>query len=480
MESPVSPTYTEFSVASSFTADSSVASNGLRSPLEETFDEEQVHGYYEYANNRPSQQLDYSIRQPHPLSLSDYKYGANFAQRGYPGNPAYAQQQTHYASHHNVNDAAPYSPTSPTWDSHAFQRRESVPCLPTPHQLSHAHAHALHRSASMPFHPFSAAGHVLPGHGASSVQAQAQAQVGRPYSFPQHVQPQAQSLAYTPHHQQHPAQHQLQQHQQHRGVDPRFVLGQAHEHEDESASLSASPPPESPPVSPIDYLTRRGSVVSACPESYTPTSGSTSRSVSGPTSVSDVSDVEQEADGGDGDGDSEYVDNGSDREQDSDGDFSPGRSTRARARTRGLSVSGRYAPYGYDYGSANDAEFPPFPIAQRRPRARPGASLPTPVPVPNLTKKSRGRRVPTVATLYGPDAARRGTKAALSAAARQFTCTVPGCGKCFARGEHLKRHVRSIHTYEKPHKCPFPGCDKDFSRADNLGQHMRVHKGLVL
>lgn len=31
-------------------------------------------------------------------------------------------------------------------------------------------------------------------------------------------------------------------------------------------------------------------------------------------------------------------------------------------------------------------------------------------------------------------------------------CEVNGCGKCFARGEHLKRHVRSIHTNEK-RKC---------------------------
>ncbi|EPS94754.1 hypothetical protein FOMPIDRAFT_1133812 [Fomitopsis schrenkii] len=91
-----------------------------------------------------------------------------------------------------------------------------------------------------------------------------------------------------------------------------------------------------------------------------------------------------------------------------------------------------------------------------------------PVPVPNLTKKSRGRRVPTAASVLIEDQAEK--------ARRTYMCDVDGCGKCFARGEHLKRHVRSIHTNEKPHKCPFPGCGKDFSRHDNLGQHMRVHK----
>ncbi|KAJ7671133.1 hypothetical protein B0H17DRAFT_841801, partial [Mycena rosella] len=67
-------------------------------------------------------------------------------------------------------------------------------------------------------------------------------------------------------------------------------------------------------------------------------------------------------------------------------------------------------------------------------------------PVPNLTKKSRVRRVPTVASLYGGGGA---GEFAAKAQARLYTCRVPGCGECFARGEHLKRHVRSIHTYEK-------------------------------
>jgi len=64
-----------------------------------------------------------------------------------------------------------------------------------------------------------------------------------------------------------------------------------------------------------------------------------------------------------------------------------------------------------------------------------------PVPVPNLTKKSRGRSVPTAPNFISPQGAHR--------ARRSFVCAVADCGKCFARGEHLKRHIRSIHTNEK-------------------------------
>lgn len=114
-----------------------------------------------------------------------------------------------------------------------------------------------------------------------------------------------------------------------------------------------------------------------------------------------------------------------------------------------------------------------------------------PVPVPNLTKKSRGRRVPT--RLPSDDAIDEQKER------RSFICKVESCGKCFYRGEHLKRHIRSIHTHEKREffsyrpqcsriylrnpkafKCLHPLCDKHFNRHDNLLQHLKVHKELTV
>jgi len=94
-----------------------------------------------------------------------------------------------------------------------------------------------------------------------------------------------------------------------------------------------------------------------------------------------------------------------------------------------------------------------------------------PVPVPNLTKKSRGRRVPTVSDPDSDCSVSCGVTKS-----RTFRCTVSGCGKCFLRGEHLKRHVRSIHTHDKPFRCTIPSCGKHFSRRDNLFQHLKIHK----
>lgn len=84
----------------------------------------------------------------------------------------------------------------------------------------------------------------------------------------------------------------------------------------------------------------------------------------------------------------------------------------------------------------NDPPAPAAPPPTKRRRGQAG-----PVPVPNLTKKSRGRSVPTVPNNISPYGAHR--------TQRSFVCSVTDCGKCFARGEHLKRHIRSIHTNEK-------------------------------
>lgn len=167
--------------------------------------------------------------------------------------------------------------------------------------------------------------------------------------------------------------------------------------------------------------------------------------------------------------------------------------------------------------AVSEASGTPFRTILSRTRAdsdRPCA--PVPVPVPNLTKKSRGRKVPTIhdsdfdgaVDEYVPGGLRgtadggkvkrsRGGGATGAKGARTYKCTVEDCGKCFVRGEHLKRHIRSIHTNEKrqcfslfvvllfddvnqrydfaAHPCPYEGCDRTFSRRDNLGQHQRVH-----
>ncbi|KAG0286232.1 zf-C2H2 Zinc finger, C2H2 type [Linnemannia gamsii] len=57
---------------------------------------------------------------------------------------------------------------------------------------------------------------------------------------------------------------------------------------------------------------------------------------------------------------------------------------------------------------------------------------------------------------------------------RVFNCMIDDCGKLFKRSEHLKRHVRSVHSLEKPFICAY--CPKCFSRSDNLNQHIRVHR----
>ena len=138
------------------------------------------------------------------------------------------------------------------------------------------------------------------------------------------------------------------------------------------------------------------------------------------------------------------------------------------------------------YTSASQSE-------RRGPRTRTAP----PVPVPNLTKKSRGRRVPTkIPSEKEGVQEEKPPKEGVQKGGRVYVCKVEDCGKCFSRGEHLKRHIRSIHTHEKRQcnhffsrltrdsmfcyvpafKCSYPSCDKFFNRHDNLLQHQKVHK----
>jgi len=150
-----------------------------------------------------------------------------------------------------------------------------------------------------------------------------------------------------------------------------------------------------------------------------------------------------------------------------------------------------------EYVETNSVEYNagPFPDPQDRPapsqytfletytsasqseRRGPRTRTAPPVPVPNLTKKSRGRRVPTKVASEREGAQKEAPpKEGVQKGGRVYVCKVEDCGKCFSRGEHLKRHIRSIHTHEKPFKCSYPSCDKFFNRHDNLLQHQKVHK----
>ncbi|KAF7292583.1 hypothetical protein MIND_01155800 [Mycena indigotica] len=335
----------------------------------------------------------------------------NNVQRSYSANAGYGYQQ----SFHHYEPTP--SPTSPWEQEYHAQAPAITYSSSLPHYNQHHH---LHRSTSM---------QQMTSSGSSSA-------IGRTHSQSVSHQAYGHPLAQQPHH-----------------VDPRYVLGSGCQAQPPSSPSISTRSSDSPSRSPLGLDDCDASSIAR----------STGRTSTAPTSVDDGASAD--------DNDSEYVDNGSD----SDGDFLPaGHRRRGRytsTATPGVPDDALYSfPPDYDPGSDSA-----LLLGQRRPRARPSATLPPPVPVPNLTKKSRGRRVPTVHSLYGNEYGRRGS-ASVKAAARLYTCKVPGCGKCFARGEHLKRHIRSIHTFEKPYKCPYPGCGKDFSRNDNLGQHMRVHK----
>lgn len=48
------------------------------------------------------------------------------------------------------------------------------------------------------------------------------------------------------------------------------------------------------------------------------------------------------------------------------------------------------------------------------------------------------------------------------------------CGQKFARIEHLRRHIKTVHG-DRSIPCRVPGCSKSFSRLDNLYDHYCTH-----
>ncbi|KAF9208734.1 hypothetical protein BGZ59_010478 [Podila verticillata] len=86
------------------------------------------------------------------------------------------------------------------------------------------------------------------------------------------------------------------------------------------------------------------------------------------------------------------------------------------------------------------------------------------------------RRASTVVTPSSKPKQQRRASLSPDASTKLFSCIFDDCGKLFKRSEHLKRHVRSVHTLEKPFLCPYQGCPKRFSRSDNLNQHIRIHR----
>lgn len=81
------------------------------------------------------------------------------------------------------------------------------------------------------------------------------------------------------------------------------------------------------------------------------------------------------------------------------------------------------------------------------------------VPMPNGKHHTVSKSSSTQASSVGEDEE------------KPFKCN--SCTKAFRRSEHLKRHVRSVHSNVRPFPCKF--CEKKFSRSDNLAQHLRTH-----
>lgn len=93
-------------------------------------------------------------------------------------------------------------------------------------------------------------------------------------------------------------------------------------------------------------------------------------------------------------------------------------------------------------GPTNEIRIP----RQKRPLAE---------PVPGLTKRARGRHVPTKESASGAD--------------RKHCCPVEGCNKMFKKRDHLNRHIKCLHQHEQSESSP-----SDCSDHSHLSQSVGV------
>lgn len=56
---------------------------------------------------------------------------------------------------------------------------------------------------------------------------------------------------------------------------------------------------------------------------------------------------------------------------------------------------------------------------------------------------------------------------------KSFTCSL--CDKFYTSSSHLRIHIRSDHTGERPYSCHFDGCGKSFNTSYTLKVHERTH-----
>ena len=58
---------------------------------------------------------------------------------------------------------------------------------------------------------------------------------------------------------------------------------------------------------------------------------------------------------------------------------------------------------------------------------------------------------------------------------KPFVCSEPGCGKSYARQDHLNRHLNT-HSAVKAFQCSHQGCNKSFGTRQHLTRHMKLHE----